>query len=175
MKSVICSVVLIVSLTAGSSLFAQSKAHAGGPPAGRGPGAGAPSTGRPADVGTRNVPTQTKANAPTAQHPSHEGKLVSDHPALASNLQKLLPAGTNLDAAAAGFKNMGQFVAAVHVSNNLNIPFDQLKTKMTTGHMSLGEAVHTLKPELSKDAATTEVKKAETEAKTETTTTTTKS
>jgi len=36
--------------------------------------------------------------------------------------QRLLgnnPPGTNLQSAATGFKNLGQFVAAVHVSHNL--------------------------------------------------------
>src|SRR5262249_49862424 len=49
---------------------------------------------------------------------------------LASKLQGLLPPGTNLQTASSGFKNLGQFVAAVHVSHNLGIPFDQLKAKM---------------------------------------------
>ena len=67
-----------------------------------------------------------------------------------------------------GFKNMGEFVAAVHVSNNLNIPFDQVKAKIVTGHTSLGEAVHALKPDLSKDAANAEAKKAEDQSKQDT-------
>jgi hypothetical protein len=32
------------------------------------------------------------------------------------------------------------------VSNNLGIPFDDLKTHMVTGGESLGAAIHTLKP-----------------------------
>jgi len=80
----------------------------------------------------------------------------------------LLPAGTNLDAAANGFKNMGQFVAAVHVSHNLNIPFDRLKEKMITDHKSLGGAIRELKPDMTKDAANDEAQKAVTQAKEET-------
>jgi hypothetical protein len=34
------------------------------------------------------------------------------------------------DVLAQGFKNLGQLVAAVHVSHNFYIPFDQLKAKM---------------------------------------------
>jgi hypothetical protein len=42
--------------------------------------------------------------------------------------------------AESGFKNHGQFIAALHVSKNLNIPFDQLKAKMTSSlPMSLGQ------------------------------------
>jgi len=81
---------------------------------------------------------------------------------LASKLQGLLPPGTDLQAAAAGFKNLGQFVAAVHVSHNLGIPFDQLKAKMTgEGAESLGKAIHELKPDVNAKA---ETKKAEAEA-----------
>lgn len=81
---------------------------------------------------------------------------------LASKLQSLLPAGTDLQTAAAGFKNLGQFVAAVHVSHNLGIPFDQLKAKMTgTGAESLGKAIHELKPDANAKA---EAKTAESEA-----------
>jgi hypothetical protein len=35
-----------------------------------------------------------------------------------------------LDRASAGFKNQGQFIAALHVSQNLNIPFSDLKAVM---------------------------------------------
>ena len=73
---------------------------------------------------------------------------LTDNTKLASKLQSLLPAGTNLQQAAEGFKNLGQFVAAVHVSHNLGIPFDQLKAKMMgPPKESLGQAVHALKPD----------------------------
>lgn len=62
--------------------------------------------------------------------------------------QGLLPTHANLQDAAHGFKNLGQFVAAAHLSHNLGIPFDQLKSMMTgTRHDSLGKAIHTLKPD----------------------------
>jgi hypothetical protein len=81
---------------------------------------------------------------------------------LASKLQGLLPPGTNLQTAASGFKNLGQFVAAVHVSHNLGISFDQLKAKMLgPPSESLGKATHDLKPTADAKA---ETKKAESEA-----------
>src|SRR6516165_6731419 len=52
---------------------------------------------------------------------------LSDNTKLADKLKGLLPSGTNLETAAKGFKNLGQFVAAVHASHNLDIPFDQLR------------------------------------------------
>lgn len=60
---------------------------------------------------------------------------------LAAKLQSRLPAGTDLTAAAAGFRNLGQFVAAVNVSNNLGIKFNDLKTRMVDQKMSLGQAI----------------------------------
>jgi len=67
---------------------------------------------------------------------------------LAARMQLLLPSGETTQAAATGFKNTGQFVAAVHASNNLNIPFDQLKARMTGSEkLSLGKSIQQLKPE----------------------------
>ncbi len=71
--------------------------------------------------------------------------LLSQNTKLSSNLQGLLPTGTNLQEAADGFDHLGQFVAAVHVSRNLRIPFDQLKSEMMKGS-SLGETIHKLRP-----------------------------
>jgi hypothetical protein len=69
----------------------------------------------------------------------------------------------SLESAAQGFRNQGQFIAALHVSKNVGIPFDQLKTEMTgSNHRSLGQAIETLKPNAD---ATKEVKTAEDEAK----------
>ena len=154
MKSVICSVAFIACFSLSTSVFAQGRGHLGGPPAGH-------EGGISHDARTR---TGTRTDAKSTD----VGQRISEHPRLASKLQSLLPAGTNLDAAANGFKNMGQFVAAVHVSHNLNIPFDQLKEKMITDHKSLGGAIRELKPDMTKDAANDEAQKAVTKAKEET-------
>jgi hypothetical protein len=95
---------------------------------------------------------------------------------LASKLQSRLPAGTNLTAASSGFRNLGQFVAAVNVSNNLGIPFAQLKTRMVDQGMSLGQAIQDARPKTTD--TTVVVRRAETDADalirtTERTTTTT--
>ena len=72
---------------------------------------------------------------------------IAGNPALVARLQPLLPSGMTLESAATGFKNQGQFVAALHVSRNLNIPFAQLKAEMTgSDHDSLGRAIHDLQP-----------------------------
>jgi len=94
-----------------------------------------------------------------------------------ARMESLLPAGTDLKAAESGFKNHGQFIAALHVSKNLNIPFDQLKVKMTgvsvdaTGQttnstpMSLGKAIQELRPNIPETQANQEAERAEKEAK----------
>jgi hypothetical protein len=86
---------------------------------------------------------------------------LQSHTQLASKLQSRLP-GTNVVTAAGGFRNLGQFVAAVNVSHNLRIPFSQLKTDMVTKHMSLGQAIQTLRPTAN---STQEVERAQTQAR----------
>ena len=81
---------------------------------------------------------------------------------LASKLQSRLPAGTDLTLAAAGFRNLGQFVAAVNVSNNLGIPFLELKTRMVDQGMSLGQAIQDTRPKTTD--TTVVVRRAETDA-----------
>lgn len=84
---------------------------------------------------------------------------------LATRLQNMLPMGELLSQAAMGFKNQGQFIAALHVAQNLNIPFDTLKMQMLTDHESLGAAIHALKPDLTSKTVNTDVKDAERQAK----------
>ena len=119
-------------------------------------------------TGKMNKPDSNKGMKPEkgkdASGLKHD-KTVSDrlahNPALSSKLQSLLPANTTLQNASSGFKNMGQFVAAVHVAHNLNIPFNDLKTKVMAGD-SLGKAIHELYPNVNAKA---ETKKAEHQAK----------
>ncbi|MDD2926545.1 hypothetical protein [Rhodoferax sp.] len=114
--------------------------------------------GAPPEAGTKGKSSQTgkstKAGKTVAQQ-------LTDRKQLSTQLGQLLPAGTDLQAAAAGFKNLGQFVAAVHVSNNLGIPFTDLKTRMMAG-ASLGTSIRALRPEVN---ATAEATKAQRQAK----------
>lgn len=110
-------------------------------------------------------PPTPRAEAPTppVKGPQAVGQQLVQKPKLAARVQLLLPPNTDLQLASAGFKNLGQFVAAAHVSNNLSIPFDQLKLRLTgTDPKSLGQAIQELKPTVN---ATAEVKRAEAQAK----------
>lgn len=79
---------------------------------------------------------------------------VASFPKLSTHLEGYFPQGTNLTTAASGFKNVGDFVAAAHVSHNLGIPFDQLKSKVVGGS-SLGQAIHELRPDVDSKAEST--------------------
>jgi len=99
-----------------------------------------------ASQGKRNGPdsTQTQKTPPGQQSSSDQ---LASNPKLSSKLQGFFPPSTNLSTAAAGFKSMGDFVAAAHVADNLGIPFDQLKGKIVGGE-TLGQAIHELKPDV---------------------------
>jgi hypothetical protein len=71
-----------------------------------------------------------------------------------------------LSQAAAGFKSEGQFIATLHASNNLGVPFDQLKSQMTgTNHMSLGAAIKVSRPDMSEAKSKQAAKRAKKEAR----------
>jgi hypothetical protein len=97
---------------------------------------------RTAKAATKTARTET--GAPKTTNPKQEARLVA-----------MLPPGTNIQDAALGFKNRGQFIAAVNASNNHGIPFADLKAKMTgiapgtteptMPPMSLGQALQSFK------------------------------
>src|SRR5438874_9490556 len=112
--------------------------------------------------------------------PHTPGQLLTQNTQLSSKLSSLLPTGTDLQSAAGGFRNLGQFVAAVHVSHNLDIPFDQLKcTELASAAAcpgmtvrskgsNLGRAIQTLKPTMSSTDSKSAAKQAEKEASADT-------
>ena len=124
-----------------------------------GPQMGHPEKGSEGRMGGEQKRGQTQETQ-TGKRPTVADQLAQNE-RLTSKLQGLLPAGTNVQAAAGGFKNLVEFVATTHVSHNLGIPFGDLKSKMTTG-TSLGDAIHELKPDIDHNA---EAKKAKEQAK----------
>jgi hypothetical protein len=73
-------------------------------------------------------------------------EILQQTPKLAENVSKLFPAGTDLPAAATGFRSLSDFVAAAYVGKNLGIPFADMKAKMLGG-ASLDRAISALKPD----------------------------
>jgi hypothetical protein len=110
--------------------------------------------------------TPTTTSSTTTLNPI--AQKIASKPKLSSKLQAMLPTGMTLNQASLGFKNQGQFIAALHVSQNLGIPFADLKTAMTginpnlppgttqtsTSTMSLGQAIQKLRPTADADGAT---------------------
>jgi hypothetical protein len=95
-----------------------------------------------------------KATAKTerANKPTDFGERIERSPQLASRVHALLPPGVDLKTAAEGFKNEGQFLAALHASKNLNISFGLIRSKVI-GHKTLGQAIHELQSETNAKAA----------------------
>ncbi len=143
------------------------------PAAGQGRSQSHPSGGSAA-AGSMGGGHGMDASGTSGQH--SPGQLLTQNTQLSTKLSSLLPAGTDLQAAAAGFRNLGQFVAAVHVAHNLDIPFDQLKctelaTSAACGTMTvpskgshLGQAIQTLKPAMNSTDSKSAAKQAEKEA-----------
>lgn len=91
---------------------------------------------------------------------------IERNPYLSSILKPLLPPRTTMANAAAGFKNDKQFIAALHASRNLGIPFNEIKTRMTgERRMSLNDAIRDIRPEMTKNLAKAEAHKGEEQAK----------
>jgi hypothetical protein len=157
------------------SVHAQGKGSSHGPSVNQGHGSsGSQNHGKPAT--TPKNESSSGHQSKTTWETKFSERINSD-PAFKLRIQNLLPPGTDPIAAASGFKNHGQFIAAMHVSKNLGIPFDQLKAKMTgvsttaagqtvtTEPMSLGKAIHELRPTLPVSTANEEASKAEKQAK----------
>jgi hypothetical protein len=129
--------------------------------------------GNPHATTTASSTTATTSSQPeTATTPTNPIAEKLQNKPLGARLEQMLPAGMTLDTASSGFKNQGQFIAAMHVSQNLGIPFADLKATMLgtpvptatvqpTSPMSLGQAIQRLKPFAN---ATTEAARAETQA-----------
>ncbi len=100
----------------------------------------------------RNVRSRGRESRSTVYENGRKSydELLSRNEKLSARLQGLL-GDRDLNESAAGFKNLGQFIAAAHVSKNLGINFDELKNEMTNpdSPKSLGKAIRQLRPDVS--------------------------
>ncbi len=135
--------------------FSAIAQHGGG--GGRPAGAGAGSMGAPSGVGAGNGGRAADAgfgNSSSMGHPSAGSQspgTALNNPKLDSSLTSALGKsgisvpGGNLQSACAGFKNLGQCVAAMHVAKNLNLNFSDLQSQMTGANsVNLGKAIQGL-------------------------------
>lgn len=134
---------------------------------------------KPAKTQTRTVKTETRAAKTTAKADARAARATAkadtraaraetkaartETTAVKTNanqetrLLAMLPPGATIQDASQGFRNRGQFIAAVNASANHNIPFYELKARMTgipvgstvqtTTPMSLGQALQSFKVE----------------------------
>ena len=120
------------------------------------------SAGKTTTTGTTTGTRPTAPISPIAQK-------IASHPQLAQRITAMLPINPKtgkpitLNQAALGFRNQGQFIAAVQAAHRLNCStcFMQIKTDMTKKGMSLGQAIQDVK----KTANTTvQTRRADTDA-----------
>jgi len=155
---------LVALFLSNSPLFAQ-RPHGGGPGNGNSGATGAAMHG--ASGADHSNSSTNGAKGAAASSPA---TVLTKNTKLDTHLTNLLQSkgllakGTDLKDACAGFKNLGQCVAALHVSHNLNIPFACLSADATgtapakdascpsgtgTSKMSLGKSIQALSPNAS--------------------------
>ena len=100
----------------------------------------------PSGTTTTSTTTPSGGTTTTSTPPNPIATKIASKPQLNAKIATMLPKGMTLDQASRGFKNQGQFIAALHVSQNLGIPFKDLKNDMTVKHLSLGQSIQDLKP-----------------------------
>jgi len=137
-------------IAATAALGLAAFAYAGGPEDQAGAAQPSPATQPPMQS---TDPTTQSDPAATAQSSASTGQ--------STRLTAIVPAGMSAQEACAGFRSVEECVATLHVSQNLSIPFPDLKSKVTGG-AKLGAAIHQLKPDANAKA---ELRKAEEQAR----------
>jgi hypothetical protein len=173
------AVALFVSLYPGIEMAMAQQGHGGGPGMSHGPSADSRGPMNSSSVNSSSG-SQGAASSSPQEVLTRNTKLDST---LTTQLQSknLLPAGTDLKTACTGFRNLGQCVAAIHVSHNLKIPFACMKADVTgqapvtgtqcptgtgSSKLSLGKSIQALAPGAnSKQEATTGTKQADSDLK----------
>ena len=92
------------------------------------------------DETSTTTPTDTTAAA-DAPEPNAVSLKIGKNPAQLAKIQPQLDAlGLTLEEATKGFRNQGQFIAALNAAKNHNLDFVALQEAMTVDGMSLGQA-----------------------------------
>jgi hypothetical protein len=144
---------ILTLIAATAALGLAAFAYAGGPEDQTGAAQPSPAT-QPSMQSTD--PTTQADPAATAQS--------SASTAQSTRLAAIVPSGMSAQEACTGFRSVEECAATLHVSQNLSIPFPDLKSKVTGG-AKLGAAIHQLKPDANVKA---ELRKAEEQARSDT-------
>jgi hypothetical protein len=102
---------------------------------------------------TTDARTAKKSAASTETTPVTRASALPKNPKLVERLRILLKNNPDMNEAASGFRNQGQFVAAVHASANHGLSFTELKKRMVEKNMSLGQAMKDMRTNIDGDAA----------------------
>ena len=115
-----------------------------GPKAGKAIGASKKSrdTTAPSTTAATTTPTATMT---TVAEPNAVSTKISGNPEQLARIKPMLPEGLTLEQATAGFRNQGQFIAALNAAKNNGVKFVDLQKAMTVDGLSLGQAVKQLK------------------------------
>jgi hypothetical protein len=167
------SLAVVLYATATFAQHGHSSSGAGGSMGGT--MSGASNIGHSSNASDHGNAGNLNSSSSGSSHKATVDSILSKNPAIGDKIQSLT--GEPASQACTGFKNLGQCVAAAHVSKNLGITFDCLRSDMTgtapqstsncpadtgtKGTMSLGKAIQTLDPKADQKS---ESKKAETEA-----------
>jgi len=150
--AIIFAVLTVVLYLTESAAFGQHRYGRGGRvrdmPGMR--GRGGPSHEKKLNHGTERSRTRGSKSAIELNGRKSVSDRLSRNSKLSARLRDVLQV-EDLAGASSGFKNLGQFVAAVHVSNNLGIGFDDLKMYMTDpdSPKSLRRAIREFRPDVS--------------------------
>lgn len=102
------------------------------------------STGTTSGSSTASGSSTTTTTASTGTTPTFEANAIStkisQNPNQLARVKGMLPPNMSIEEASAGFRNQGQFIAALNASKNQQIDFVQLKEAMTVDGLSLGQA-----------------------------------
>ena len=94
-----------------------------------------------------SVPSIGMSGRPDAHHVERAQQQLSQAPMVMARIRPLLPTGTDPSGAASGFGDLSEFISTLHVSDNLDIPFHELKVRVTgPDGRSLGDAIRELRP-----------------------------
>jgi hypothetical protein len=109
---------------------------------------------RSGDTARTATDTRTKKSSTrsTETAPSTTARALPKNQKLVERLRTLLKNNPDMNEAASGFRNQGQFVAAVHASANHGLSFNELKKRMVDKNMSLGQAMKDMRRSIDSDA-----------------------
>lgn len=102
---------------------------------------------KPGSTTTSGESTTTTADTTTtvvAEANAISTKIANNPSQLAKVTALLDGTGMTLEEASAGFRNQGQFLAALNVAKNRNLSFAELQQAMTVDGLSLGQAAKTV-------------------------------